>query len=68
MFSDITLNMYINAAHVSGRLLIFALFLFQSVEAEFDPNKHYIIHNIQAILMLVQWMPDIQSHDLQVQT
>ncbi|XP_064646322.1 neurobeachin-like protein 1 isoform X2 [Lineus longissimus] len=36
------------------------------VECEFTIDKPQVIHNRQAALMLVHWLPDIQSHDLQI--
>ncbi|XP_067686159.1 neurobeachin-like protein 1 [Haliotis asinina] len=36
------------------------------VEGEFSEKEKQIVHNTQAALMLLQWLPDIQSHDLQV--
>ena len=41
-------------------------FLFQVVEAKVELTKIYPIKNVQAALLLVQWLPDIQSHDLQI--
>lgn len=36
------------------------------VEAEYEEKKSHIVHNINAAIMLIQWLPDIQSHDLQI--
>ncbi|XP_076087925.1 neurobeachin-like protein 1 isoform X3 [Mytilus galloprovincialis] len=36
------------------------------VETEFDGTKHLVVHNTQAAIMLLHWLPDIQSHDLQM--
>ena len=36
------------------------------VEDVYEPRQFYIIRNTQAALMLIQWLPDIQSHDLQL--
>ncbi|XP_069107826.1 neurobeachin-like protein 1 isoform X1 [Argopecten irradians] len=36
------------------------------VEDEFDNDKVLSVHNTQAAIMLLCWLPDIQSHDLQI--
>lgn len=38
----------------------------QVVETDFDNTKHQVVHNTQAAVMLLHWLPDIQSHDLQI--
>ncbi|CAH1788242.1 unnamed protein product [Owenia fusiformis] len=35
-------------------------------EETFDTSSIATVHNAQAALMLIQWLPDIQSHDLQI--
>ncbi|XP_021366386.1 neurobeachin-like protein 1 isoform X2 [Mizuhopecten yessoensis] len=36
------------------------------VEGEFDETKEHNVQNTQAAVMLLCWLPDIQSHDLQI--
>ncbi|XP_060592045.1 neurobeachin-like protein 1, partial [Ruditapes philippinarum] len=36
------------------------------VEGDYEENCTYNIHNTHAAIMLIQWLPDIQSHDLQI--
>ncbi|XP_041374666.1 neurobeachin-like protein 1 [Gigantopelta aegis] len=36
------------------------------VEDAFVEKEEHVVHNTQAALMLLQWLPDIQSHDLQI--
>ena len=38
----------------------------QVVEGRFGDADSRNVNNVHAALMLVQWLPDIQSHDLQV--
>lgn len=40
--------------------------LFQVVEGDFSNESNRSVHNTQAAVMLVYWLPDIQSHDLQI--
>ena len=35
------------------------------MEGEFESSKHKTVQNVQAAIMLLGWLPDIQSHDLQ---
>ena len=36
------------------------------VEDDYRADCEYVIRNVQAVLILVQWLPFIQSHDLQL--
>ncbi|XP_053386541.1 neurobeachin-like protein 1 [Mercenaria mercenaria] len=36
------------------------------VEGVYEENCTYTVHNTHAAIMLIQWLPDIQSHDLQI--
>ncbi|XP_055956982.1 neurobeachin-like protein 1 [Patella vulgata] len=36
------------------------------VEEEFVEKDNHLVHNTKAAVMLLQWLPDIQSHDLQI--
>ena len=38
----------------------------QVVEEEFCEGKNHVIRNVQSALMLLCWLPDIQSKELQI--
>ena len=38
----------------------------QVVEGIYEEKKPFSVHNTQAAIMLIQWLPDIHSHDLQI--
>eukprot|EP00058_Branchiostoma_floridae_P012964 XP_002598452.1 hypothetical protein BRAFLDRAFT_83269 [Branchiostoma floridae] len=41
-------------------------FLGMMVEGEFKPGTPQHIHNTKAVALLIQWVPELQSHDLQI--
>lgn len=40
--------------------------LYQVVESVYEEGKQFTVHNTHAAIMLSQWVPDLQSHDLQI--
>ncbi|KAL4217498.1 Neurobeachin-like protein 1 [Mactra antiquata] len=36
------------------------------VESLYEENKQFTVYNTEAAIMLIQWVPDIQSHDYQI--
>ena len=40
--------------------------MLQVIEGVYEENCTYTVHNTHAAIMLIQWLPDIQSHDLQI--